>query len=658
MPTGQLTFVAHTHWDREWYRPFESFRAQLIELLDDVVALLEADELPSFTFDGQVAPIDDYLAVRPEMEPRLRRLVADGRLVIGPWYTLCDEFLVSSETLLRSLERGLARARELGGSLELGYCPDQFGQAAQLPQLLHLVGIGRAVARRGLPRSLARQRFRWRGLDGSELDCVYLQDGYGLAALLREPDRARAWRERRARDNPGEPLLLLSGDDHTGVSSELPRRARVLGGRLSSLDAFWAELPRDGEPPLLEGELRHPGHHPILADVVSNRVDQRALTAAAERELERYAEPLATIARLESAAPRLDLAWTHLILNAAHDSACGCNVDEVCEAVRVRARAARELAAGVSRHALRALGAGIDGEGRYAWNPSPVERDALLRDERGGWLAARAVPPLGWAPLEPADARPAAAPHDIGLRFCDQRDEGDAYTFDPARPERQLDLPVERERRPGEPFTRLRIAWENGERDHRLRLLVRLPRRADALFTDTAFGALRRSPQPPAPAEGDADRVNGYPASRFAVAGGIALLLDRTAEVAVTPAGDELALTLLRATGMLSVAHARTRPDAAGPVVASPGAQLLGPLEWRLALLPWDDDGLPWLEWERFALPLRPFEAPGGGSLPDRLGPYPDLPAGVLSAVLPGELRSFDAGPPWRIRRTPAQPRT
>jgi hypothetical protein len=640
---ASLHVVPHTHWDREWYRSFESFRAQLIDLVDDLVRVLEdpAAGYRCFTFDGQVVPIDDYLEVRPEMEERVRALIAGGRIVIGPWYTLCDQFLVSGETILRSLESGLARARELGGSLEIGYCPDQFGQTAQLPQILRLAGIRRAIIRRGVPPVLARQRFRWRGLDGSELDCLFLQDGYGLGHLQDDPELAARWRREREADNPGEPLLVLAGDDHASVSHRLPERAGSLGGRLSTLDAFWTDQPPFGDAPLLEGELRSPGRHPILADVVSTRVDQRALTAAAERELERYGEPLATIAGLASAAPRLERAWRLLILNAAHDSACGCNIDEVCEAVRVRAREARDLAAGVAGHALRELGATIERPGRYVWNPSPFERDG--------------VPPLGWAPLEPVGPAPGPA-HDVGVRFVDQDDEGDTYTFDPRGGERPCELPVARERRPGEGFTRLRVEWENERGGHRLRMLIALPRRADQLWTDTAFGAVQRAPQPPEPRRGDADRVNGYPAARCAVAGGLALLVDRTAEVAVTPDGRELALTLLRATGMLSVEHAGTRPDQAGPALAVPGNQLLGPLAWEVAVMAWDGDGLPWREWEAFALPLRPFDAAGGGDRPDCWSPYPELPEGVLSAVLPDEVRTFDAGPPWRIRRARLQP--
>src|SRR5207245_5026804 len=122
-----VVLVPHTHWDREWYRPFQSFRMSLVDVVDEVLELLEGDERMRFTLDGQLATVDDYVEIRPEGEERIRALVLDGRLAIGPWLTLIDEFLVSGESIFRNLETGLARAEELGGAMRIGYLPDQFG---------------------------------------------------------------------------------------------------------------------------------------------------------------------------------------------------------------------------------------------------------------------------------------------------------------------------------------------------------------------------------------------------------------------------------------------------------------------------------------------------------------------------------------------------
>src|ERR1043166_7854067 len=120
-----VTVVPHTHWDREWYAPFQTFRLRLVDLLDDLLPRLQQDgALTHFLLDGQLAMVDDYLAVRPEAADVLRRLNEERRVSMGPWYVVMDEFLVSGETIVRNSLRGLARAAEFGGAMEVGYLPD------------------------------------------------------------------------------------------------------------------------------------------------------------------------------------------------------------------------------------------------------------------------------------------------------------------------------------------------------------------------------------------------------------------------------------------------------------------------------------------------------------------------------------------------------
>ncbi|MGH7246910.1 MAG: hypothetical protein ACREH9_02295, partial [Pseudomonadota bacterium] len=110
----QLYFVVHTHWDREWYQPFQQMRARLVAMADRMIPLVESGEIPFFHFDGQTIVIDDYLEVRPAMAPRLRALIRAGKIQVGPWYVLADSFLVSGESLIRNLEIGLETARRFG----------------------------------------------------------------------------------------------------------------------------------------------------------------------------------------------------------------------------------------------------------------------------------------------------------------------------------------------------------------------------------------------------------------------------------------------------------------------------------------------------------------------------------------------------------------
>src|ERR1700709_1141249 len=89
-----VAIVPHTHWDREWYEAFQTFRMRLVHLLDALLPMLESDpSYARFLLDGQTAVIDDYLEIRPEARASLQRLAATGRISIGPWKSPMGGFM-------------------------------------------------------------------------------------------------------------------------------------------------------------------------------------------------------------------------------------------------------------------------------------------------------------------------------------------------------------------------------------------------------------------------------------------------------------------------------------------------------------------------------------------------------------------------------------
>src|ERR687890_158676 len=98
MPPRTYHLIPHTHWDREWYLTRAAFLSRLVPALDDLIGRLESDpDYRAFLLDGQTVHLEDYLAVRPDAEPRVRATVAAGRLQVGPWYVLADELIPSAE---------------------------------------------------------------------------------------------------------------------------------------------------------------------------------------------------------------------------------------------------------------------------------------------------------------------------------------------------------------------------------------------------------------------------------------------------------------------------------------------------------------------------------------------------------------------------------
>jgi alpha-mannosidase len=387
----RVHIVPHTHWDREWYASFQTFRLRLVDLLDDLLPRMEGDPAYArFLLDGQLAVVEDYLAVRPHEAERLRRLVGSGRIAVGPWYTLPDEFLVGGETLVRNLQLGLRVGDRFGGAMPVGYLPDMFGHVAQMPQILAGFGFEHAVVWRGVPAAVDRSGFWWEAPDGTTVRAEYMPQGYGNGSAL--PDDAKVFVEAVAgfaetwRDLLAGPVLWMNGTDHQLPQPWLGRVVAEANDiqddydlRIVSLAEHLAAAPTDGLP-TWSGELRSGARANLLMGVVSNRVDVRAASARAERALLAGAEPLSALFLPPGRWPgaRLDEAWRAVVLNAAHDSVCACSIDDVCDAVLTRYREAADIGEGLAARAATHLAARVDHHGPLVVNPTARPRDGLV----------------------------------------------------------------------------------------------------------------------------------------------------------------------------------------------------------------------------------------------------------------------------------------
>ena len=389
----RVAVVPHTHWDREWYDPFQTYRLKLVRLVDELLDLMEHDpSYAHFLLDGQLAVVDDYLEIRPENEDRLRALAAAGRITVGPWYILMDEFLVSGETIVRNLQKGIVRGSAFGGVMEVGYLPDMFGHVAQMPQILDQAGLGDTVVWRGVPSAVEQTAFVWSAPDGSGVRAEYLVAGYGNGAALPEDAKHLVKRLAALEDEfadfltDGQPMLLMNGSDHLRPQPWLGRVVAEVNAlqddfelSISSLSDYLAGTDREG---LVEwsGELRSGFRSNVLMGVGSNRVDVKQAAARAERSLERLAEPLSALFVAPDRWPAafLDLAWTLVIRNSAHDSICACSADDVVDAVLHRYAEARHLGEGLTEQALAAIGRSMASPGPVIVNPTARDRAGLV----------------------------------------------------------------------------------------------------------------------------------------------------------------------------------------------------------------------------------------------------------------------------------------
>ncbi|MGH2791797.1 MAG: alpha-mannosidase, partial [Actinomycetota bacterium] len=389
--TRTIHVVPHTHWDREWYRPFQVFRLQLVEVIDRLLDLMEREPELAFTLDGQMATVDDYLEARPEEEERIRKLIASGRLAVGPWRILMDEFLVSGETIVRNLEMGLSRGDELGAVMRVGYLPDMFGHIAQMPQLLARAGIDRAVVWRGVPRNVESHVFTWEAPDGSSVAAEYLVGGYGNAAHLfavpaRTDERVETFRATMEPFFGDDDLLAMHGTDHVEPLPTLVEMVRDYNRdgceqvlRISTLTDYLehARRPDEGDSRCV-GELRSGARANMLMGVTSARMPLRIAAARAERSLARWAEPLMALHGEGDPGSLLEVAWGKVVDNSAHDSICGCSTDEVARQVAVRYDEARQIGEGLARRVIEQVATNAGRDGVAVLNPSPFDRSDLV----------------------------------------------------------------------------------------------------------------------------------------------------------------------------------------------------------------------------------------------------------------------------------------
>lgn len=372
--------VGHTHWDREWYLPFEGFRARLVAMMDNLLEYLEADPaFRCFVLDGQAIMVEDYLEVRPEAEPRVRALAQQDRLKIGPWYTAVDTFLPDPESLVRNLQVGRWSARRWGGQeMRIGHLPDTFGFIAQLPQLLNHFGLQDAFAWRGFHPIGGSAACWWESPDGSRVLLMRPAEGY-CEGMLGVTDPERFLEEalpgilRYQDEEPYEDRLFVIGCDHLPASSRLPWLAEQIADRVGHpvevgpLEDMARRLRRAAvvdKLPRVHGEQRDPCLAVCPASITGTRIPQiKQTNQRVEALLLGVAEPLQALSVLNGGgADRAHLRWAWRLLaqNHPHDSIPGCSTDPVHREMSVRFERAAAVAHDAAQRGAQRLAATLD----------------------------------------------------------------------------------------------------------------------------------------------------------------------------------------------------------------------------------------------------------------------------------------------------------
>lgn len=396
--------LSHTHWDREWYLTFQQFRRLLVHLLDDLLEVLENDKrFEHFHLDGQTICLEDYLEVRPENEPRLKKLIKQGRIAVGPWYVLNDNFLTHGESTIRNLMIGHKIAQEFGGVCKVGYLPDQFGNISQMPQILQGFSIPCAIFGRGyIPGEDRKSEIRWQAPDGTSVFALHLSNWYNN--FMRPSSEARqAQKELKEAGEKLLPfvstpfLLMMNGCDHLGAQAEIGRLikslnrsmkgAKVIHTRLEDYLAKVAEATE--EPTVHQGEFREDRERQILANTLSTRVAIKQRNSHCEHLL-LSTETIHLLSHIHGGlwdSNYLEMMWKLLLSNHAHDSICGCSIDQVHREMMPRFDQVEQMAEELTAESLKHLAAEVKFPAKstapavLAVNPSSSRRNSIVEVE-------------------------------------------------------------------------------------------------------------------------------------------------------------------------------------------------------------------------------------------------------------------------------------
>jgi len=346
-------FVSQSHWDREWVLSFEEYRVLLVDMWDALFELLESNSgFKHFMTDGQMQMIIDYLEIKPQNFNRIKKLVEDKKLSIGPWYIQIDQFLPSGESHIRNLLLGFEMARRFGEPMKVGYIPDQFGHIAQMPQILNGFDIDTAVIYRGFGGEPGQEssEYIWKSPDESKVLMFHLpKDGYSFGYFAMDDDEMIVQRFERLRkeiDTRAQTShrLILNGGDHHWPDFKLPYAIKILEEKYPEFDFIHSTLEDYADKvksevkleklPELLGETRFGLKHAfaVIGGTASSRIYVKQKNYSAQIKLEKILEPLNAFAFVFGCKDRSEIikqAWLYCLQNQDHDTINGTCVDRV-----------------------------------------------------------------------------------------------------------------------------------------------------------------------------------------------------------------------------------------------------------------------------------------------------------------------------------------
>ncbi|WP_338983892.1 glycosyl hydrolase-related protein [Spiroplasma endosymbiont of Othius punctulatus] len=356
----KIHVVPHTHWDKEWYFTKQDSDILLFDNIKKLLTMLENDEIDTFTYDGQLSIIDDFLEYEKDekIKEKIIKYTKSKRFIVGPWYTQPDFYNVTSESIIRNLLVGINECKKIGADhLGVAYVPDSFGHNSQMPQIYNQFGLKNFIYWRGVSKNILENNGiinNWVGVDGSKvLSYNFLYGYWPFGANFPYLKMEDGDIEQIAKDflnntkdlvselknkSPNTNRLLVPlGGDQAPIMKRLKEFIKSINNNsndewvLSDYDSFFEDLNKNiVSVPEINEELKSPYLSRIHKTIGSQRQDIKLKMKELEVELYKNLEPLMVgwfINSKQYAKDFIDKVVKNILISQAHDSMGGCNSD-------------------------------------------------------------------------------------------------------------------------------------------------------------------------------------------------------------------------------------------------------------------------------------------------------------------------------------------
>lgn len=416
--SGLLHLCGNSHLDVVFLWTHAEFVRKLGRTHATTLRLME--QYPEYIFSqSQPLMYQEMKENFPQMYEAVKQRVHEGRWeVIGAFWVEPDCNLISGESFVRQILHGVRFIEsEFGITPRTCWCPDVFGNAWTMPQILAKCGLQYFVTHKMVvwndTNPWRKNTFWWQGPDGSRV-LTLVPPTHFIGTI--EPDHmAEHWRNFADKESVGESLYNYGwGDGGGGPDVEMLeylKRYRKFPGVVAAV------------PNTIEGALDSIGAKSATADlpVVNDELyleEHRGTftTKARLKRLNRECEVLYRNAELwsflsEIAYPgeRLEKGWKGLLNNQFHDSLPGSHIHPVYLDLLETYDDVVGTGQAVLSDALSAIAARIDtrGDGRalVVFNSTGRRRDTLVRI------------PCESRKLHILDAAGCEVPHQFGRNF-------------------------------------------------------------------------------------------------------------------------------------------------------------------------------------------------------------------------------------------------